>query len=96
MRTYEELRMVPRSSLVYAVDDEALAKAILLNRSPFSGVTARFGHTRIDPPSSNAKTAGDGITKLTSAKNSKHADCAPETTLKPTTSGYGDFGPKVS
>ena len=33
MRTYEELRSIPRSSVVFAVDDEALAKSILLTRS---------------------------------------------------------------
>jgi hypothetical protein len=33
MRTYEELRSIPRSSIVFAVDDESLAKNILLNRS---------------------------------------------------------------
>lgn len=33
MRTYEELRTTPRSSVVFAVDDESLAKTILQSRS---------------------------------------------------------------
>jgi hypothetical protein len=33
MRTYEELRTVPRSSFIFAIDDEALAKSILQGRA---------------------------------------------------------------
>jgi len=33
MRTYEELRSVPRSSFVFAIDNETLAKSILQSRS---------------------------------------------------------------
>ena len=33
MRTYEELHTIPRSSVVFAVDDKALAKSILHTRS---------------------------------------------------------------